>query len=245
MVRMADQVVAKHDRRLWTLALLYSAGLTIHVVRVGGDFMGQHRFLVPILPILAIAVAQPLRAVHQSLRSRVSATTHRSLYGTLALLVLLHLYSVDRRALAAENDFGVDRIGLLKQFSRQWTAIGQWIRDNSAEDVRLATTAAGAIPYYSRRYTYDLLLLNVDTDIVLQTPPTTSRPGHSREAQIEQALAQGIDLFISHPTISDTPPAPAAELAGYEWVTIRVPGLKPAWWGVLRRIEPATEPPPV
>ena len=103
----------------------------------------------------------------------------------------------------------------------------------------LAAVRAGAIPYYARRYTFDLQLLNVDTEVVKRTPARGNRPGHTKSPSVAQVLALDIDLLISHPTISSEPLDPTIELAGYEWFTVRVPGLDPPWWGTLRKIDPA------
>ncbi len=223
--------------RLWTLLGLYTVALTLHVTRVGGDFMGLHRFFVPIMPALALLIAQALRSVADALRARGAGPARLGLAVALVAIVGAgwQIRRVDTQAMTIGSDRGVDRIGWLKQFAEQCAAIGRWVAEHTPEDTRLATTAAGTIPFYARRYTYDILLLNVDTEVVKATPAHGNRPGHTKSASMAQVLAQDIDYLIYHPTISAQRPGPRRGPRGYQWFTVQVPGMDPPWWGVLRR----------
>ncbi|MCB9523429.1 MAG: hypothetical protein H6702_08600 [Myxococcales bacterium] len=223
--------------RLWTLVLLYTAALCVHVARVGGDFMGLHRFFVPLMPLLALVIAQALRSLGEWLaaRGKGPALAGVALAAALAGVGGWQVYRIDQQAMTVGSDAGVDRIGWLKQFAEQCAAIGRWIAENTPEDARLATTAAGTIPFYARRYTYDILLLNVDTEVVKATPAHGNRPGHTKAASHAQIMAQDIDYLIYHPTIAERRPGPRRGPSGYEWFTVQVPGMEPPWWGVFRR----------
>jgi hypothetical protein len=67
----------------------------------------------------------------------------------------------------------------------------------------LALHAVGAIPYYSGLRTVDMYGLT-DRDIArhgMPAPPTYMRPGHRRQATVEQLRQRGVNLIVAHPTI--------------------------------------------
>lgn len=228
--------------RLLSLVALYTVGVSLHVIRVGGDFMALHRFLVPLMPALAVVAALSLRTVAEGLVARGQKPV--ALWVGAAVLVAAmgaQAWRTDQKALEVGSDRGVDSIGWLKMFAGQCADIGRWIAENTPEDTRLATTAAGTIPFYARRYTYDILLLNVDTEVVKATPAHGNRPGHTKAANLKQILAADIDYLIYHPTITERRPGKRKgekagwKRRGYEWFTVKVPGMSPPWWGVWRR----------
>jgi hypothetical protein len=228
--------------RLLSLVGLYTVVVSLHVIKVGGDFMALHRFLVPLMPGLAVVFALSLRTVVEGLRARGQRPV--ALWaGALVLVAALsaQAWRVDQKAMEVGSDRGVDSIGWLNMFAMQCTAIGQWIAQNTPPETRLATTAAGTIPFYARRYTYDVLLLNVDTEVVKAAPARGNRPGHTKSAGLKQILAADIDYLIYHPTISKGRAGKNAsekrgwKRRGYEWFTVKVPGLDPPWWGTWRR----------
>lgn len=230
------------EGRLLTLAALYTGALVLHVARVGGDFMALHRFLVPVMPILAVVAARGVRGIVEALAAAGHGRVRLALGGLLvAALVGVQTVRVDREALKVGSEAGVDSIGWLKMFAGQCTAIGRWLAENAPPDASLATTAAGIIPYYSRLYTLDVLGLN-DEWIAHSVPARGSRPGHTKSAPLDYILQKDIDYLIYHPTIAKHPPRRPAhetrawEARGYRWETVRVPGLDPPWWGYWRRV---------
>src|SRR5262249_3899015 len=81
----------KAVRPLFSLTLLSAAGFSLYVVSVGGDFMGLYRFLVPMLPLLALTAQEALR--------RLPGTA--APWGAAAFLFSFGLFSaqVSRRAI--------------------------------------------------------------------------------------------------------------------------------------------------
>lgn len=231
--------------RALSLFVIYLLAVGLHVVRVGGDFMALHRFFVPLMPPLAVLLAWSVRRLAEALLARGLPKPGLALAGlVLAGLLGQQAWRIDQEALKVGSDRGVDSIGWLKMFAIQCTQIGQWIAENTPPEARLATTAAGTIPFYSRRYTYDVLLLNVDTEVVKATPARGNRPGHTKSASFKQVLDADIDWLIYHPTITERRPGKSAadlrawRARGYEWFTVELPQMQPPWWGVWRRIEP-------
>jgi hypothetical protein len=70
----------------------------------------------------------------------------------------------------------------------------------SANTVKIATTAAGAIPYYSRLPTVDMLGLN-DKWVARNGPIVSSRPGHQKRATMEYLVKQNVNLVVGHPQV--------------------------------------------
>ncbi len=232
-------------RRLLQLGGLLVAAISVHVIRVGGDFMALHRFLVPLMPVLAVVAALGIRALVEALRE----AGHGRLRLSLAALVMtgllgVHVARVDHQALKVGSEGGVDSIGWLAMFAGQCTAIGKWLRENAPADASLATTAAGIIPYYSRLYTVDVLGLN-DEWVAHNVPAHGNRPGHTKSAPLDYLLKKQVTYMVYHPTIATRRPGQNAgqrktwQRRGYEWRAVEVPGLEPGpWWGYWERTRP-------
>jgi len=232
---------ARAERRLVWTALLVVGGITLHVTRVGGDFMALGRFLVPLMPLLAIILVRGVEA--SASRPRWVSTPRWARWGVavaLGVALSVRTVQVDRWAMTVGSEGGVDRIGWLKLFQGQCTAIGKHLAQTAPADTRLATTAAGIIPFYSRLYTLDVLGLN-DAWIAHNVPPHGNRPGHTRVAPESYVLQKEIDYLVYHPTITERPTEQSAAARqawarkGYTWVNERVEGLDPPYWGYWRR----------
>jgi len=231
------------ERRLQGLLGLYVVAVSLHVIRVGGDFMALHRFLVPLLPMLVVLAAFGLRGLVEALGERGHGPLRLGLAGVVvASLLAVHVARVDREALKVGSEGGVDSIGWLAMFAEQCTAIGTWLGENADTDASLATTAAGIVPYYSRLYTVDVLGLN-DEWVAHNVPARGSRPGHTKSAPLSYLLEKQVDYMLYHPTIAKRRPRQgrgqreAWKRRGYTWETVQVPGLEPPWWGFWRRVE--------
>ncbi len=237
------------EGRLLTLATLYTVVFCPYIMSVGGDFMALYRFLVPLMPILAVVASLGIRALWVMLRDWNQSRLRLSVAASVLLIALaIHVVDVDRRNLRVGSEGGVDSIGWLKMFADQCTSIGLWLRENADSSASLATTAAGTIPYYSKLYSVDILGLN-DEWVAHNVPPRGNRPGHTRSAPLSYLLEKEVDYLIFHPTIADRKPRKgrsdlkAWQNRGYRWMTHEVPGLDPPWWGYWQRElkESATE----
>ncbi|MCB9546442.1 MAG: hypothetical protein H6706_11405 [Myxococcales bacterium] len=241
---------AGREGRLLALAGLYTVAMTVHVMRVGGDFMALHRFLVPLMPILAVVAANGILGLVDALRARGVGRLRLGVAGAVvAAFLTVHVVQVDRDALKVDSHGGVDSIGWLAWFADQCTTIGRWLAENTEEGDVLATTAAGIIPYYARRPTLDLLGLN-DAWIAHNVPASGNRPGHTKHAPPGYDAEKGVTLFIGHPEPSGGRPRGGAR-PGYQWESVQIPGLRidprqartkadaerDAWWGYWRRVK--------
>jgi hypothetical protein len=85
----------------------------------------------------------------------------------------------------------------------QWGEIGKVLGKAFAYDPRvsLATTAAGAIPYYSRLASVDMLGLN-DKYIARFGHYFGRAAGHERIATLAYLEERGVNLIVSHPYVA-------------------------------------------
>lgn len=231
--------------RLLVLGGLFVVVDAGYVIKVGGDFMALHRFFVPILPILAVWVALGVRTTLESLLARGQSRL-RLAFGSLLVISLLgtHIARTDADTLRVDSEGGVDSIGWLSQFVEQCSAVGKWIDANTPADASLATTAAGALPFYARRYTVDIFGLS-DEWIAHHVPARGTRPGHTKSAPLEYLLGKEVDYLVYHPQLAKNKPRKGAgekrawKTRGYRWRTERIEGMSPEWWGVWERIRPS------
>ena len=223
------------SRHIVNVSLLCLISMLLHVVRVGGDFMALHRFLVPLLPLSALLVMPLGLAIIRRFQLITSTLLARGMTILCIVLLCLSAHRQFQQANRIGSSRGVDSIGWLRQFSAQCAEVGKYLAEHTPREVKLATTAAGALPYYAERYTIDLLGLN-DEWIAHHVPVRGHRPGHTKSAPFSYPIKKGADYLIYHPTFSQAPRnanrryARALEPLGYRWQSVQVPDLSPPWW---------------
>ena len=239
---------ASREARLLSLGCLYTGVFCVYIMSVGGDFMALYRFLVPLMPLLAVIGALGTRALWVVLQNWNQSRIRLSLGASILVIALsIHVSEVDRRSMKVGSEGGVDSIGWLKMFTEQCSHIGIWLETNAPADASLATTAAGIIQFYSKLYSVDILGLN-DEWVAHNVQPRGNRPGHTRSAPLSYLLEKEVDYMIFHPSMSERRPRKGkAEIRswksrGYQWTTEQVPGLVPPWWGFWKRQTEAGQP---
>ena len=116
-----------------------------YVLFVGGDNFSLFRFLLPVMPVLTLLFAQAWSAVRTSVRPGVRwvcpvilllgfAFCHVLTYWTQA-----EFYLADQRLAAA------------------WSKVGRWIDRETPRHTVIATIVPGALGYFGRRPTIDML----------------------------------------------------------------------------------------
>lgn len=166
----------------------------LYVMLVGGDFM-EFRMLIPVLPWLSLGAAAFLwRGIHAS---------------AWRWCVVLLMLAFSALRYAPIELHGIESVRALQQSAKLWRAVGEFLHANIAptEGVVIATTAAGAIPFYSKLQAVDMLGLN-DRWIAqhgLRITPSTrwfgNRPGHCRLASMDYLQQRGVHLVLNHPWI--------------------------------------------
>ena len=251
---------------LFTAATLFF----LYYVWIGGDFMELARFIVPAFPLLAILVQEgvlyfferghrPRRTGRATIpagqggpggplpgpRQAVWQWIVRGSVLALALAFLV-VYtrlqaSVSRYAMTNHSYIGTDSIGYLKMASKQWEIVGRWIRQDAGDrKAVVAVSAAGAIAYFSKLPTLDLLGLN-DPVIPKAGVKFGNRPGHTRGSDWNYILLWEPDYFIGHPEIDPEPKkmmqmdAAFMGMFGYERRVVKIPGLDPPYFSFWQR----------
>jgi len=196
---------------------------TLYIVKVGGDFM-EFRFLVPILPFLFMLMSWLMFAFIRDAWIRVA------LIAMIAIGVFHHVTTF-----AYTPDDGVEPVwqlhGHLYDNDQNWAGIGKVLGEafNGNPDVIIATTAAGAIPYYSGLPTVDMFGIN-DSWVAKAGYYIGTTPGHQRISPINYLIERKVNLVVSHPLVIPMdapvehfpylPKTPQDNLAGVRMVTI-------------------------
>jgi arabinofuranosyltransferase len=169
----------------------------VYLIRVGGDFM-EFRFMAPILPLLFIWISWTIFAF----------TRQEKFQAALIALVILgsvhHVYTFAENTTRYGVEYGIETIKELDEHisstDQNWSEVGRVLGGyfDHNQDIIIATTAAGAIPYYSHLKTVDMLGLN-DKWIAKHSQAKGSKPGHQKVASMRYLIKQGVNILIGHP----------------------------------------------
>jgi arabinofuranosyltransferase len=164
-----------------------------YVVWVGGDFM-EFRFFVPILPLATILLVWMV----------MNAIDQRAV--RLALLALVPAGTVHHWKYY-ETRQAIGSIWELRKYmespAEDWPGVGRALHalfGKNHDDVTIAVMPCGAIPYYSRLRTIDMLGLN-DPWVARHGMPLGTVPGHSRLAPLRYLLERNVHLVVAHPRV--------------------------------------------
>jgi arabinofuranosyltransferase len=166
-----------------------------YVCAVGADFM-EFRFVVPVLPLLALAAGFLVDRYRAPVRQVV-------LVGVLLAVSGLH-------AVVPGMQYPVLTFADIRHWPTDsptsWRAMGETLHEafpGSLSDPRrptIAVTALGVISYGSDLRTVDMLGLT-DPDVARRGDPIPLYyPGHVRMATVDQLLAKRVDLVVGQPT---------------------------------------------
>lgn len=227
-------------RRLCLYALTLTAPFLLYVASVGGDFMGLHRFLMPIVPIWVLAGSAGILA----LLSRLPLAARLSAVAALLGLHGLNTWAVDRHALTFIGaDRGIDTPGYLRHYTADRAAIGKWLGQHVQPDDYQVVGGAGAQVYYAGIRALDSFGLS-DWYVAHKVPAVSSRPGHQKFAPLAYVLSRNPTILTYNVyRIEDAPYAPPAAEAffwrqrGFHFVSVQVPGLSKPWYTFLKRLD--------
>jgi len=159
---IAKRRVTRFDLGLGTCLVAYA----IYVVNSGGDHMVAFRFMVPMVPLLAVALVRGIRAL-----GGLETT-----YAAVAVTVVLSLVSARQIVPSVENPLVRDTAGLIGE------QIGRYINAHWAQGSVVGTNVAGTAYFADRLIFIDMLGLN-DSVIANEAPanldlPTNKMIGH-------------------------------------------------------------------
>jgi arabinofuranosyltransferase len=123
-----------------------------YVVAIGGDGLAMYRFAVPVLPICYRLSAKGLAIVFDRTGLGEATVAKNAIRGVALGICLLLVLSASLGS--KERDFVLTDRMLVEG---HWIPIGKWLRGYARPDESVAVGMAGAIPYYSRLYTIDML----------------------------------------------------------------------------------------
>jgi arabinofuranosyltransferase len=212
--------------------LLMAAAVTLwsaYVLKVGGDFM-EYRFLAPVVPPMMLLLVWML----------VECTPGRWIAGAGIALLLAGSFH-HAATFSYDQETGVEPIAMLEGHlyapGENWVGIGKALDDafDPSDSVVIATTAAGAIPYYSGLRSVDMLGLNEPPERRpggmdgIEEPDGVlvgSIPGHQRVLTYEYLNRRGVHLVISHPIVTregdPAPPLPLLPTSGPPHLTAKL-----------------------
>jgi arabinofuranosyltransferase len=159
----------------------------LYVARVGGDFM-EFRLLAPLLPILFLLLDWTVSAMPRAeMTSSVLATLMLALFVWHPPRVLARMEPVAGLAYHIEG--------------QRWGDMGAALRERLPPDTILATTAAGALPYFAQMRTVDMLGLTdvhvAHLDVDLSEQGATF--GHMKEADEAYLRERGVNFVFAWP----------------------------------------------
>ena len=218
------------------LALILLAGVYVpYTISVGGDFMGLHRFVMPLFVVAALAVTLGLEwlvgAITPSASPRIAACV-LLVGGFAASQVLLTRESIRWGNFA--NDRGIDTPAFLIVYTEDRAAIGRAMAGCFRDDDFSIVGGAGAQPYFARMRGIDVFGL-VSERIAHEEPRMRARAGHTKFAS-DRLLAEYDPTFVfscyaigGKPNPASPPSLPCGgfwKARGYEQATMFVPELR-------------------
>jgi hypothetical protein len=200
--------------------------------------MGLYRFVLPVVPLGAVALQEGLRTLSVRLTPFVGRPALALAGLVLAAGYLAGSAKVSQTAATIEDaENGIDTPAYLKKYAVDRIPVGLWFRQHARPDDLMTVGGAGVIPYYAGIAAYDVYGL-VDSTIAHDPKMTISdRPGHEKWGSDAHMLSRRPTL-ITHkyclygPCSLERWPYP-----GYEWVKITVPGSTPIYYSFMKRMD--------
>lgn len=186
-------------------AVLLTSAWILYVIAVGGDFM-EFRMIVPALPAVALLSAAGIAELTTLMPWRIARPAALVLAVAAAATRSVH-HARDFRGIT--DDKTLDSVAALRTFyglhsDDDWELLGTALRREIGDQgVVLATSACGAIPYYSRITTIDMCGLN-DAHVArngIRADDSYRRPGHRLAASRKYLRDRGVHLILGHPHV--------------------------------------------
>jgi len=215
----------------------FAAVYLAYTVMVGGDFMGLHRFIMPMFVTAALAVtlgaewlAGRLARLAPRRASAIAAALAVALVGGFAV-TQVGLTRASLRWGNFANDRGIDTPAFLIVYTEDRAAIGRAMAGCFRPDDFSIVGGAGAQPYLGRMRAIDVFGLVSET-IAHDEPRIRPRAGHTKFGSEPVLAAYDPTFVFSCYAIHRQPAAPALPCAGFwlargfEQVTMHIPGMR-------------------
>jgi len=227
-------VTAKPRTPRFVLALacaLISVVYLPYAASVGGDFMGLHRFIMPVFVAMAVLLGLGLEWLAGRLRYLpiITALIVAAFAATQLELTLDSTRSCANRS--CPNDHGIDSPAFLMVYTDDRAAIGRAMESCFKPDDFTIVGGAGAQPYYGKMRGVDVFGLVSET-IAHESPRSNPRAGHTKWGSDTLLAAYDPTFVMSCYQIHRGPVAPPLPCnagfwlnRGYEQVTMFIPAL--------------------
>lgn len=209
LITLVGLIQLIRERHILLATVLILPAWCAYTVAVGGDFI-EFRFLTPVLPLFMLCLMWTI--------TRFTLSRRLFLHVFVTLWVLHgSLHHVGTYA------WSLDRPEPIPHLRRQiedsgWVEAGLALRGLFHDkNVIIATTAAGAVPYYSGLTTIDMHGLT-DAYIARHGILQDLRPGHGRMAPLEYLKDRGVNLVLGYPWVlsfAELDEQPSARLAHF------------------------------
>jgi arabinofuranosyltransferase len=226
--RSENGTAGLHVHSMLPALFLLTAVYTLYIIWVGGDHFPAMRFFVPLLVPMALLAQEAFRGGLRLVRANRSLT-----YAAAGALVVAVLVYAGISLWMQTDDGPLGQRGNRETTAwERWGSAALWLREETPPNTKLAAFAAGAMAYFSDRYTIDMLGLN-DVHIAhVQMPNMGSEvAGHEKQdpsyvlgLRPDYILATWEDYFS---------PIAAQVTANYGYETVDSPTGTPVKW--LRR----------
>lgn len=223
-VRRARTAEESRVRTKWIAPLCAAVGAYFcYAIYIGGDFM-EFRLLVHVAPLLFVGLTSAITWPFAR-----NPTAARVVAGVaLAILISASVHHA-RTFREISDDKTLDSISALSTCyglypDGHWQRLGDALANQlGGSDTTVATSASGAIPFYSRIKTVDMCGLNDPIIPIVgnRAGPEYLRPGHRLAASQDYLREAGVHLIVGHPLL-----VPRGALAGVDDI--------PFWSDVVR-----------
>jgi arabinofuranosyltransferase len=206
----------------------------VYVIWAGGDYMALYRFVVPLLPLCALLGTAALVSAFDGLARVTAPRLPRPVLAAVALLLLAGggyvLWFPSARSIeGVDMSKGVRTVKGMRSNTFQWVVAGKAIHDQLPADITIATTAAGALPYFAGQRCIDQSgLCDRYTAKVESDPWFLDRAGHMKQATRKHLAELRPEAIFWHPMIEkpDKAPGYSPPTPDYELRALRVPRLE-------------------
>ena len=168
-----------------------------YVTSIGGGFM-EYRLLDVLLPPAYVAIG----AAALRLWADAGRAARGAIVAAAVALALSNL--VADRGFERREHLVLTRYQMSELTTMRWAHLGRWLGRIAEEGESVATTAAGAIPYFSRLPAVDMLGLN-DAVVARQPDLPGRRVGHRKLAGPAYLAERGVTFVLGEPYLSPAP----------------------------------------
>ncbi len=218
---------------------LIAAVYVPYTISVGGDFMGLHRFIMPLFVIAAIMITLGLEWLVARVPGKHDDRVQH-IVGWVVGVLVVGAFAFTQVRLTAEStrkgnykaDHGIDTPAFLITYTSDRAKIGRAMEKCFVRTDFSIVGGAGAQPYFGRMRAIDVFGL-VSERVAHEEPRIRARAGHTKFAR-DSLLAQYDPTFVfSCYSLHASPARPQLNCAsgywtsrGYELVTMLIPGVE-------------------